>query len=117
MFSLESPRGNSNEHTQYTIFNIKKKITAIYSKSKSSAKGFFSMGPNNKFETAVLNEPSVFQPLKFYCIYCNWKSDIIKIISHWPASGFTAAEKAFFGCKVHVLHTERLMLKCTLEWG
>ena len=28
MFSLESPqRGNSNEYTQYTIFNIKKKIT------------------------------------------------------------------------------------------
>ena len=28
VFSLESPyRGHSNEYTQYTIFNIKKKIT------------------------------------------------------------------------------------------
>ena len=34
MFSLESPhRGDSNEYTQYTIFNIKKKNTLNYSKS------------------------------------------------------------------------------------
>ena len=24
----------------------------------------------NKFETAVINEPSVFEPLKFNCILC-----------------------------------------------
>ena len=31
---LESPhRGDSNEYTQYTIFNIKKKITQNYPKS------------------------------------------------------------------------------------
>ena len=29
---------------------------------------FFSKGPKNEFETAVVNEPSVFEPLKFYCI-------------------------------------------------
>ena len=28
----------------------------------------FSKGLKNKFETAVVNEPSVFEPLKFYCI-------------------------------------------------
>ena len=40
VFSLESPhRGNSNENTQYTIFNIKKKITLNY--SKPAAMGFF----------------------------------------------------------------------------
>ena len=34
MFSLVSPhRGDSNEYTQYTIFNTKKKITLHYSKS------------------------------------------------------------------------------------
>ena len=34
VFSLESPpRGDSNEYPQYTIFNIKKKITLNYSKS------------------------------------------------------------------------------------
>ena len=37
MFSLESP--HSNEYIQYTVFNIKKKITLNY--QKSAAKGFF----------------------------------------------------------------------------
>ena len=27
----------------------------------------FSKGLKNKFETAVVNEPSVFEPLKVYC--------------------------------------------------
>ena len=27
----------------------------------------FSHGLKNEFETAVVNEPSVFEPLKFYC--------------------------------------------------
>ena len=40
VFSLESPhRGDSNEYTQYTIFNIKRKITLNYPKSASM--GFF----------------------------------------------------------------------------
>ena len=29
---------------------------------------FFFWGLKNKFETALVNEPSVFEPLKFYCI-------------------------------------------------
>ena len=67
MFILESPhRGDSNEYTQYTIFNMNKKNTLNY--PKSAALGFFSKGLNNEFETAVVNEPSVFEPLKFYCI-------------------------------------------------
>ena len=34
MFSLESPHlGDSNENTQYTIFNIKRKISLNYPKS------------------------------------------------------------------------------------
>ena len=66
VFSLESPhRGDSNENTKYTIFNIKKKITLNYSKSATTA--FFFKGLKNEFETAVVNEPSVFEPLKFYC--------------------------------------------------
>ena len=28
----------------------------------------FSKGPRNEFETAVGNNPSVFEPLKFYCM-------------------------------------------------
>ena len=40
MFSLESPhRGDSNENTQYTIFNVNKKNTLNY--PKSVAMGFF----------------------------------------------------------------------------
>ena len=39
VFSLESPhRGDSNEYTQCTIFNIKKKIALNY--PKSAAMGF-----------------------------------------------------------------------------
>ena len=66
VFSLESPhRGDSNEYTQYTIFNIKKKIALNF--PKSAAMIFVSKGLKNEFETAVVNEPSVFEPLKFYC--------------------------------------------------
>ena len=66
MFSLESPhRGDSNEYIQYTIFNIKQKIILNY--TLSAAMGFCSKGLKNEFETAVVNEPSVFEPLKFYC--------------------------------------------------
>ena len=68
MFSFESPhRGDSNEYTQYmyTIFDTKKKITLNYPKSTNM--GFCSKGLKKEFETAVVNEPSVFEPLKFYC--------------------------------------------------
>ena len=68
MFSLKSPhRGDSNEYTQYTIFSMNKKNTLNY--PKSAAMEFFSLGLKHVFETAVVNEPSVFEPLKFYCIW------------------------------------------------
>ena len=61
MLSLESPhQGNSKEYTQYTIFNIKRKNTLNY--PNSVAMGLVP------WETAMVNEPSVFEPLKFYCI-------------------------------------------------
>ena len=67
VFSLESPhRGDSNEFTQYTIFNIKKKISVNY--PKPAATGFCAKRLKNEFESAMVNEPSVFEPLKFYCI-------------------------------------------------
>ena len=62
MFSLESShRGDSNVNTQYTIFNIHKypKLSRSY--------GIVSKGLKNEFQTAVANELSVFEPLKFYC--------------------------------------------------
>ena len=68
MFSLESPhRGDANEYTQYTIFHMNKKHTINY--SHICRYGLFSKGLKNEFETAVVNEPSVFEPLKFCCIF------------------------------------------------
>ena len=66
MFPLESPhRDDSNEYTQYTIFNINKEIHPKLSLICSY--GFFSKGLKNKFEIVMVNEPSVFEPLKVYC--------------------------------------------------
>ena len=73
MFSLESPhRGDSNEYTQYTIFHIKKKFTLNY--PKSAAMCFCSRGPKNKVKIAVVIEPSVYEPPKFFCITTHLKS-------------------------------------------
>ena len=68
VFSLESPqRGDSNEFTQYTISQYKNenhpKLCQICNY------GICSKGPKNAFETAVVNGPSVFEPLKFYCTF------------------------------------------------
>ena len=45
------------------FFNMKKKNTL----SQTCSYGNFSKGLKKEFETAVVNEPSVFEPLKFYC--------------------------------------------------
>ena len=37
--------------------------------SRICSNGICSKGPKNEFKTAVENEPSVFEPLKFYCIF------------------------------------------------
>ena len=47
------------------FINMKNKNALNY--PKSAAMGFF-MVLKNVFERAVVNEPSVFEPLKFYCI-------------------------------------------------
>ena len=71
MYSLESPqRGDSDEYTQYTIFSIEKKITLNYPISADIV--FFPKGTQKEFETAMVNEPSVFEPLKFHCIHNFW---------------------------------------------
>ena len=62
VFSFESPpRGDSNQNTKYTIFNTKKKITLNY--PKSAAMGFFPRDSRTSSK-----QPSVFEPLKCYCI-------------------------------------------------
>ena len=66
MFSFESPhRGDSNECIQNTIYQYKKENHPIL--CKICDYGICSTGLKNEFETAVVNEPSVFEPLKFYC--------------------------------------------------
>ena len=62
MFSLESPhRGDSNEYTQHTIFNIKKE-----NHPKSSKICSYRIFPWDSRTSS--NKPSVFEPLKFYYI-------------------------------------------------
>ena len=70
MFLLESPhRGDSNEYTKHTIFNLKKRVSLNYPKYNNICSyGIFSWGLKNGFEIAAVNKPSVFESLKFYCI-------------------------------------------------
>ena len=82
MFSLESPqRGDSNEYTQYTIFQFERKN--LPKLPQICNYGICSKGLKNEFETAVVNEPSVFEPLKFYCIFFQLYSLIFKL-SKYP---------------------------------
>ena len=57
-------RGDSNEYTQYTNFNLKKKITLNY--PKSAAMRFLGTQERIK-KKAVIIEQSVFDLQKFYC--------------------------------------------------
>ena len=67
VLSLESAhRADSNESKHYTIFNVKKeKQPKLF---EISSYGIFSKELKNEFETAAVNEPSVFEPLKIYCV-------------------------------------------------
>ena len=93
MLSLESPRrGDYNEYTQYTNFNIKKKRKSPQSFPNLQPRDF-SNGHKNEFETAVVNEPSVFEPLKIdYIVIIPY----IAYISHQLLFPFCS-----FGHKVH----------------
>ena len=66
MFSLDSISLDSNEHTQYTIFNKKKKKDERKKHPKIilNLQLWDSSNKLNKFEIAVVKEPSVFKPLK-----------------------------------------------------
>ena len=57
---------SSNEYTKYTIFNTKKRNHPKLSKICSH--GIFTKGHKNGFETAMVNETSVFEPLTVYCM-------------------------------------------------
>ena len=53
----------STYNISFSIY--KKKIAQKH--PKSAAMGVF-LGTQEEFETTVVNEPSVFEPLKFFCI-------------------------------------------------
>ena len=53
------------------FLNIRKKIILNYPTSASMEFVPRDPRPKNKFETAMVNEPSVFEPLKSYCNYKN----------------------------------------------
>ena len=55
-FSIKTKQQQKKKQKQKTLNHL-----------KSAAKGFFSLGLKNEFETAIVKEPSVFEPLKFYC--------------------------------------------------
>ena len=48
--------------------------------------GFCSKRFKNEFETAVVNEPSVFVPLKFYCIISSNEQKKIDICPQYAVS-------------------------------
>ena len=70
MFSLESPQSpqlsDSNEYTQNTISQYKKENHPKLSQICNY--GICSKGLENEFETTVVNETSVLEPLMFYCM-------------------------------------------------
>ena len=57
-------QGDSNEYTQITMFNKKKKVTQNLLNLQLCD---FSKGLKNEFETVAVKAPSVFEPLTFYC--------------------------------------------------
>ena len=69
-------RCDSNEFTQYTIFNIEKKIAQNY--SKPAAMGFFPRDSRTSLKRpSRVNELSVFEPLKVYCNYFSKRGSAI----------------------------------------
>ena len=67
VFSFESPqRGDSNEYTQCTISQYETENNPKLSQICSY--GICSKGRTNEFEIAMVNEPSMFESLKFYWI-------------------------------------------------
>ena len=109
VFSLESPhRGDSDEYTQYIIFNMKKKKQPKLSQICSY--GNFSKGLKNEFETAVVNEPSVFEPVKFYY---NLKFPIYPVYSDTATVRQLVIWFSFFSQWAHYVETpESTLIQC-----
>ena len=84
------------------FFNIKKEN--IPKLSQICNYGICSKELKNEFETAVVNEPSVFEPLKFYCSldtfpYFNLLS-FPGISNYWYLKGNFLDQKIYFEISV-----------------
>ena len=55
--------GDSDMSTRYTVFSLKKNHSIVPNLQVWD----FYQGKQNEFQAAVINEPSVFKPLKVYC--------------------------------------------------
>ena len=74
-------------------FNVKQSITLNYPQHFNICNyGIFSQGLKDELKTAVVNEPSVFEPVKFNCI----QNSIFCMHSVW------------FCLYVFVIHRKRL---------
>ena len=84
------------------LFNLNKenhsKLYCIFYRA------IFSKGLNNEFETAVVNEPSVFEPLKFYCCWFRFKQSILH--SKMKADRPKVATYCEFICSVYTLQVK-----------
>ena len=74
----------------------------------------FFKGLKDEFETAVVNESSVFEPVKFYCIFICTKKNISAIAamhdSHstvWSKSVFRPVLVRFGKCTFQVVTNEK----------
>ena len=91
VFSLESPhQGDSDEYTNIP-FSIYKKNTLNYRWD------FFPWGSRKQLETGVVNESSVFEPLKVYC-NMNVLFSVGSEIIHFETIGRWTAHSAYLIC-------------------
>ena len=102
VLSSESPhRGDSIECTQYTIFNIKKEKSSLI--ILSLPLWDFIKGLKNEFETAVVNEPSVFEPLKFYCTVCLMRK-VYTVTRMSRYRQYTILRRLIWACTICLCH-------------
>ena len=106
MFSLESPhRGDSNEYTQYTIFNIKRKITLEY--HKSVPMGFFqgtqARVQNSHVKRAIsVRATEVLLYMHSKSVYFSLPLSIVYVVLSHPDVWHTTADNKMTLVTLHV---------------
>ena len=79
----------------------------------------FSEGLKNKFKTTVVNVPSVFEPLKFYCTFkflCIIFNACINVVKQYychPGYGISVCINGCFGVMVKAQSGTMVVRHCT----